>query len=57
METALIDTEKERREIIRQYRALLREAHFSKSREDRAQIRKEFDIAIEAHKDMSRKSG
>lgn len=57
MEPPQIDTEKERKEIVRQYRGLLREARFSKSREDRAQIRKAFDIALDAHKDARRKSG
>lgn len=57
METVQIDIEKERREVLRQYRALLKEARFSKSREDQALIRKAFEIALEAHKDMRRKSG
>lgn len=52
-----IDLEEERREILRRYRGLLRVCHRSKSRADRARIRKAFEVAAEAHKDMRRKSG
>lgn len=52
-----IDPEEERREIVRRYRALLRVCHRSKTRSDRARIRKAFELAAEAHKDMRRKSG
>jgi guanosine-3',5'-bis(diphosphate) 3'-pyrophosphohydrolase len=49
--------EEEKREILRQYRGLLRVSHRSRSRTDRARIRKAFELAAEAHKDMRRKSG
>lgn len=52
-----IDFEEEKREILRRYRALLRVSHRSRSRADRARIRKAFELAAEAHKDMRRKSG
>lgn len=55
--TPVIDPEEERREIVRRYRALLRVCHRSRSRSDRAKIRKAFEVAVEAHKDMRRKSG
>ena len=52
-----IDLEAEKQEILRRYRGLLRAAKLSKSRADRRAIRKAFDISLEAHKDMRRKSG
>jgi GTP pyrophosphokinase len=52
-----IDLEEEKREIVRRYRALLRVCNRSKSRSDRAKIRKAFEVSVEAHKDMRRKSG
>lgn len=52
-----IDLEQENKEIARAYRGLLRSCKFSKTAADRRQIRKAFDIALEAHKDMRRKSG
>lgn len=51
------DLEAEKREILRRYRGLLRAATHSKDRASRKSIRKAFDIALEAHKDMRRKSG
>ena len=52
-----IDLEEEKREIVRRYRSLLRVCNRSKSRADRAKIRKAFEVSVEAHKDMRRKSG
>jgi len=57
MTTPAIDLEAEKQEILRRYRGLLRAATHSKSSADRRAIRKAFDIALEAHKDMRRKSG
>ncbi len=51
-----IDPEKEKREILRSYRGLLRVAKIKDSR-DRELIRRAFDLALNAHKDMRRKSG
>ncbi len=52
-----IDLEKEKKEILASYRSLLRVSKYSKSSDDKKQIRKAFDVALEAHKDMRRKSG
>jgi len=52
-----IDLEKERKEILNAFRGLLRSSKEKRSREDAARIRKAFDVAMEAHKDMRRKSG
>lgn len=51
-----IDLEKERKEILRAFRVLMRHTK-NRSKEDTAEIRKAFDIAVEAHKDMRRASG
>jgi guanosine-3',5'-bis(diphosphate) 3'-pyrophosphohydrolase len=51
-----IDEEKEKQEILRSYRGLLRVTK-TKDQKDRDLIRKAFDIALAAHKDMRRKSG
>ncbi len=57
MNLSEIDLEEEKLEILRRYRALLRVCHRSKTRADRARIRKAFELSAEAHKDMRRKSG
>lgn len=51
-----IDLEKERREILNAFRGLLRTIKH-RTKDDTARIRKAFDVALEAHKDMRRKSG
>ncbi len=51
-----IDLEKERKEILNAFRGLLRTVK-NRSREDTKLIRKAFDVAVDAHKDMRRKSG
>ncbi|MGB0915734.1 MAG: RelA/SpoT family protein, partial [Crocinitomicaceae bacterium] len=51
-----IDLEKERKEILNAFRGLLR-THKDRSKEDTRRIRKAFDVAVEAHKEMRRKSG
>lgn len=51
-----IDLEKERKEILNAFRGLLRTVK-NRSREDTRLIRKAFDVAVDAHKDMRRKSG
>jgi GTP pyrophosphokinase len=56
METPKIDLEKERKEILNAFRGLLRTIK-NRSKEDTARIRKAFDVSVEAHKDMRRKSG
>ncbi len=51
-----IDLEQERNEILNAFKGLLR-ALKNRTREDTSLIRKAFDMALEAHKDMRRKSG
>lgn len=51
-----IDLEKERKEILNAFKGLLRTTK-DRSRENTKLIRKAFDVAVEAHKDMRRKSG
>lgn len=51
-----IDLEKERQEILNAFRGLLR-ATKNRTRKDTQMIRKAFDVAVEAHKEMRRKSG
>ena len=53
---AHIDLEQERKEILNAFRGLLR-AHKERTKEDTRIIRKAFDVAVEAHKEMRRKSG
>jgi GTP pyrophosphokinase len=53
---AHIDLEKERKEILNAFRGLLR-ALKDRTKEDTAIIRKAFDVAVDAHKEMRRKSG
>jgi GTP diphosphokinase / guanosine-3',5'-bis(diphosphate) 3'-diphosphatase len=57
MSKVVINIEEENKEIVRRYRALLRVCHRSKTRADKLRIRKAFDTALNAHKDMRRKSG
>lgn len=52
-----IDLIEENKEIVRRYRSLLRACHRSKTKNERNLIRKAFNVALEAHKDMRRKSG
>jgi GTP pyrophosphokinase len=52
-----IDLEAEKKEILKRYRALLNACKRTLQKGDKLQIRKAFDIALEAHKDMRRKSG
>src|SRR5690606_25206455 len=51
-----IDIEKERKEILNAFKGLLR-ATKTRNRESTKMIRKAFDVAVDAHKDMRRKSG
>jgi GTP pyrophosphokinase len=52
-----IDLEAEKKEILKRYRKLLRLAKKSSNDLDKKQIRKAFNVALEAHKEMRRKSG
>ena len=53
----LPNPEIEKRDLAREYRRLLRAAEQSKGKEDRKRIRKAWELAVEAHKDMRRRSG
>ncbi|MBV2225883.1 MULTISPECIES: RelA/SpoT family protein [Sphingobacterium] len=57
MEEYVIDIEAENKEIRKRYRALLRACKPTLQKGDKQQIRKAFDLALESHKDMRRKSG
>ena len=50
----LIDTEQEK-EILNKYRALLMSKFEKRFKKDKGKIRKAFNLAVEAHKDMRRK--
>jgi GTP pyrophosphokinase len=52
-----IDLEQERKEILNRYRGLLRDCKDKTDAEDKKVIRTAFNLAVEAHKDMRRKSG
>ncbi len=49
--------DQERKEILRQYRALLRSLRAKLKRGDKELVRTAFEMAVEAHKTMRRKSG
>ncbi len=52
-----IDLEAERKEILRRYRNLLKACKRRLEKGDKQIIRKAFNVALEAHKDMRRKTG
>jgi GTP pyrophosphokinase len=51
------DLEAEKKEILKRYRTLLRSVRRLMDKDDRLLIRKAFDLALDAHKGMRRKSG
>ena len=53
----VIDLDKERQEILKQYRKLLRSAKPMLKDNDAKLIKKAFNTSAEAHKDMRRRSG
>jgi guanosine-3',5'-bis(diphosphate) 3'-pyrophosphohydrolase len=57
MQEQLVDIESEKKEILKRYRALLRAVKPGLSDDDKKQIRAAFNMALDAHKDMRRKSG
>ncbi len=52
-----INLEQEKKEILNKYKSLLRTCADKTNTKDRKTIRKAFNIAVEAHKEMRRKSG
>ncbi|TAF46356.1 MAG: bifunctional (p)ppGpp synthetase/guanosine-3',5'-bis(diphosphate) 3'-pyrophosphohydrolase [Sphingobacteriales bacterium] len=57
MKDYTIDIEQEKSEILKRYRALLRACKSTLKKGDKGMIRLAFDMAVESHKDMRRKSG
>src|SRR3954463_5599509 len=53
----VIDLEQERKEILKRYRNLLQACKRKLEKGDKQLVRKAFNVALEAHKDMRRKSG
>ncbi|MBY0244776.1 MAG: bifunctional (p)ppGpp synthetase/guanosine-3',5'-bis(diphosphate) 3'-pyrophosphohydrolase [Sphingobacteriaceae bacterium] len=53
----IIDTEAEKKEILNRYKSLLRACKSTLQKGDKKEIRKAFELAVECHKDMRRKSG
>lgn len=51
------ELEQEKKEILNAYRGLLRACKGKRNRENTKLIRKAFNVAMDAHKDMRRKSG
>jgi GTP pyrophosphokinase len=56
-EQSVINLEAEKKEILKRYRALLHACKRTLEKGDKLLIRKAFDISLEAHKNMRRKSG
>lgn len=54
---AVIDLEKERKDILNAYKGLLRSFKTARTSEENKIIRNAFNMAVEAHKNMRRKSG
>lgn len=52
-----IDLELEKKEILKRYRTLLKSCKRMMDKNDKLIIRKAFNLAVESHKDMRRKSG
>ena len=52
-----LELENEKKEIINKYRTLLRSCPSKTSKSDKKLIRKAFNLAVKAHKDIRRKSG
>lgn len=53
----MIDLEAEKKEILKRYRALLRVCKSTMQKGDKRMIRLAFNMALESHQDMRRKSG
>jgi GTP diphosphokinase / guanosine-3',5'-bis(diphosphate) 3'-diphosphatase len=57
MKEIVIDLEAEKKEILKRYRALLRACKSTMQRGDKRMIRLAFDMALQSHQNMRRKSG
>ena len=52
-----IDLEAERKEILNRYKSLIKACKRNLEKGDKEMIRKAFEVAVESHKEMRRKSG
>lgn len=57
MNELVIDLEAEKKEILKRYRALLKACKPNLQKGDKKLIRQAFDMSLESHRDMRRKSG
>lgn len=57
MLSSVINQEQENEQIVKAYRHLLRSCKVALTKQDRANIRDAFNISLDAHKSMRRKSG
>lgn len=57
MDTPTIDLVAEKKEILKRYRTLLKSNAARMEKGDKLILRKAFELAVDAHKDMRRKSG
>jgi len=57
MKELVIDLEAEKKEILKRYRALLKASKATLQKGDKRLIRQAFNMALDSHKDMRRKSG
>lgn len=57
MTELVIDIEAEKKEILKRYRALLKACKPTMQKGDKQMIRRAFDMALESHENMRRKSG
>ena len=53
----IVDIEKENKEILKAYKTVIKACKRNLDNSDRKQIRKAFEMAVDAHKTMRRKSG
>ncbi len=52
-----INIEQEKKDLLNRYRSLLRSCEDKINKEEKKEIRKAFNLAVEGHKEMRRKSG
>ena len=57
MNDLVLDPETEKNELLKRYRALLRACKSTLQKGDKRMIRKAFEVAVDNHKDMRRRSG
>ena len=57
MNAPVIDLEEEKKLILKEYRSLLRSLRKNVSAAEKKMVREAFELAMESHKDMRRKSG